>query len=227
MQKVMESTSSVEKRGRNDFHKYDYATEADVISAIRPHMVKNGLILVPHVDTVHNDPNGNTNIVVCYRLYHTSGEFLEFNIPASGNDRNSKGGVGDKGIYKALTGASKYAMLKVFCMATGDDPEVASEADKSAAKVVVQVPKVMHQLPSDDLDCDNLPPIPNVSAKEGNPEIILKTIEPCAAMAQTTKELNAWYTDNKTVMDKLKEIDKTSYETALKYLKNRKEVLNG
>ena len=224
MQKVMESTSSVEKRGRNDFHKYDYATEADVIAAIRPHMVKNGLILVPHVDTVQNDSNGNTNIVVSYRLYHTSGEFLEFNIPASGNDRNSKGGVGDKGIYKALTGASKYAMLKVFCMATGDDPEVASEADKSPPKLVE---KILYALPSVDSDCDNLPPIPNVSVKEGDPSIILKTIETCAAMAQTTKELNAWYVDNKTVMEKLKELDNVSYETALKYLKNRKEVLNG
>lgn len=220
----MESTSSVEKRGRNDFHKYDYATEADVIAAIRPHMVKNGLILVPHVDTVNNDSNGNTNIVVSYRLYHTSGEFLEFNIPASGNDRNSRGGVGDKGIYKALTGASKYAMLKVFCMATGDDPEVTSEADKSPPKAAE---KVLYSLPSVDSDCDNLPPIPNVSAKEGNPAIILKTIETCAAMAQTTKELNAWYVDNKAVMEKLKELDNASYETALKYLKNRKEILNG
>ena len=35
-------------------------------------------------------------------------------------------------MYKALTGASKYALLKTFLMETGEDPEAVSEHDKSA-----------------------------------------------------------------------------------------------
>ena len=120
MLRVMKATGMVAKSGRNDFHNYAYATEADVVATVRPHMVENGLVLIPHVDTVSQDQHGNTNIVVNYQLHHVSGDFIEFNIAASGNDRN-KSGVGDKGIYKALTGASKYAMLKLFCLATGDE----------------------------------------------------------------------------------------------------------
>jgi hypothetical protein len=42
--------------------------------------------------------------------------------------------VGDKGIYKAITGANKYALLKPFLLETGDDPEVGSDADRESNK---------------------------------------------------------------------------------------------
>ena len=38
-----------------------------------------------------------------------------------GGDRN-KNGVGDKGLYKALTGANKYMLFKLFQIETGNDP---------------------------------------------------------------------------------------------------------
>jgi len=41
--------------------------------------------------------------------------------------------AGDKGIYKAYTGAEKYALMKQFLVATGDDPEGDTGTDKRAA----------------------------------------------------------------------------------------------
>lgn len=199
----------VAKTGRNDFHGYDYATEADVVESVRPHMVENGLMLIPHVDNVSQDQHGNTNIIVNYRLYHVSGDFIEFNVAASGNDKN-RNGVGDKGIYKAMTGASKYALLKLFSLATGDDPEK-DENHKKAAKQ----------------EEDELPPLPKLDKNEKNWDTLLKSIKLCADMAGSKEELNDWYRDasNKAALDTLKNNNEALYNEAMAYLSARKKVL--
>lgn len=113
----------IQKKGRNEFQNYNYVTESDVVAQTREALLNNDLVLIPSVESVSHDEYGNTNIIVAYTLHHTtSGENLTFKMAGSGNDRNSKG-VGDKGIYKALTGCNKYALLKALQLATGDDPE--------------------------------------------------------------------------------------------------------
>lgn len=119
---VMKETGYVQKTGRNNFHGYNYVTEADVIGEVRPAMIKHGLILLPDVMHSDMDTHGNTNVMVRYRLFHISGECITFDMPGAGNDKN-KNGIGDKGVYKALTGSNKYAHLKAFNLSTGDDPE--------------------------------------------------------------------------------------------------------
>ena len=58
-------------------------------------------------------------------MAHTSGEIWPDKITAvgCGNDRARNGTVGDKGVYKAITGANKYLLFKLFQIETGDDPE--------------------------------------------------------------------------------------------------------
>ena len=129
---VMQEVGYVQKKGTNSFHKYNYAGEADLLQALRPAMLKNGLVLIPSSKITGSDDFGNTHVEVAYTLAHTDGSVWPHPITAagSGNDKNSKGGVGDKGTYKAITGANKYLLFKLFQIETGDDPEVASEADK-------------------------------------------------------------------------------------------------
>jgi len=113
----------VQKKGRNDLQGYNYVTESDVVSQTREALLNNDIVMIPSVESVSNDEYGNTNILVVYTVHHTaSGQSLTFKMAGAGNDRNSKG-VGDKGIYKALTGCNKYALLKALQLATGDDPE--------------------------------------------------------------------------------------------------------
>lgn len=211
----------VAKTGRNDFHGYDYATEADVVESVRPHMVENGLMLIPHVDAVNQDQHGNTNIIVNYRLYHVSGDFIEFNVAASGNDKN-RNGVGDKGIYKAMTGASKYALLKLFSLATGDDPE----KDENQKHMKNDKPQPSKAKEEDDFE-DSLPPIPALDKNEKSCETLLKTIKLCADMARSKDELNDWYREpnNKSVVDYLKDNNEALYNEAIEYLKKRKTEL--
>lgn len=130
---VMSKVTYVQKQGKNDFHGYKYASEADLLEKLRPAMVEEGLMLIPSIEDVSEiDQHGNTMVMVSYTLVHKSGEVWPHPIKAAGcgNDRN-KNGVGDKGLYKALTGANKYLLFKLFQIETGDDPE--NDAAQQAA----------------------------------------------------------------------------------------------
>ena len=136
MNAVMEEVDYVQKKGENDFHGYKYATEADVLDRLRPAMVKHGLILIPSVQQVSSvDQYGNTTVSIHYTLAHVSGAVWPHPVIAAGcgNDRN-KSGIGDKGLYKALTGANKYLLFKLFQIETGNDPEESTgDRDREAA----------------------------------------------------------------------------------------------
>jgi len=125
LHEVMSKVGYVQKKGTNDFHKYKYAGEGNLLEALRPAMVEAGLLLIPSASEREEiDSYGNTHVVVEYTLAHKDGEIWPEKIRAfgAGNDRN-KNGVGDKGLYKALTGANKYLLFKLFQIETGDDPE--------------------------------------------------------------------------------------------------------
>jgi len=135
---IMKDVSYVQKSSENKFHGYKYASEASLLESLRPAMIQHGLILIPSVANVGQiDPHGNTSITVEYTLAHVSGEIWPDKIIAvgCGNDRSKNGSVGDKGVYKALTGANKYLLFKLFQIETGDDPEK-DEGEKPAVAPV-------------------------------------------------------------------------------------------
>lgn len=123
---VMGEVERVEKRGRNDFHKYDYATEGDIAAAVRKGLSARSIIVVPRtidptLGTVERK-NGGGDTLVTLRVVFAfldgeTGQSLEVPVYGQGQDG------GDKAFYKALTGAVKYLLLKTFLMPTGDDPE--------------------------------------------------------------------------------------------------------
>lgn len=138
---VMEKCGYVQKKKENAFHRYKYAGEGDLLEALRPAMVEAGLLLIPScAHQTKIDEFGNVNVTMEYTLAHKDGDVWPEKIVAfgTGNDKNKQGGVGDKGTYKAITGANKYLLFKLFQIETGDDPEEASEADKSGGKVAPQ-----------------------------------------------------------------------------------------
>lgn len=135
---VMAKVGYVQKQGKNDFHKYKYAGEGHLLEVLRPAMVEAGLLLIPsHRSVTTPDEFGNTTVTVDYTLAHKDGDVWpeKISVVGCGNDKNSKGGVGDKGIYKAATGANKYLLFKLFQIETGDDPEKDSEHDKDGSPV--------------------------------------------------------------------------------------------
>lgn len=126
LNKVMTTAGYVQKNAKNEFHGYKYASEANLLETLRPALIENGLVLIPSVNNVSPiDVYGNTLVTVEYTLAHISGEIWPDKITAigCGNDMAKSGKVGDKGVYKAITGANKYLLFKLFQIETGDDPE--------------------------------------------------------------------------------------------------------
>lgn len=123
---VMQEVTHVQKTGRNGFHKYTYASDADLLAALQPAMSKAGLCLLPvlvtpttveHASDRKGKTQYRTDLVVTYRLQHVSGESIDLQAPGCGIDGE------DKGAYKAMTGALKYVLRHTFLVPTGDDPE--------------------------------------------------------------------------------------------------------
>lgn len=137
---VMNDMETITKNGRNDFHKYDYATEADYVHALRPLLKKHGLVVVPTLAGPTSYVDGITGIAMKFTIINVDkpDERVESIIPAQGQDK------GDKGVYKALTGAKKYFMALTFMVATGDDPEKDDKA-KPTLKAVSIADKVVSE----------------------------------------------------------------------------------
>ena len=115
----------VEKRGYNAFHKYHYVTEADLVAAVRQYLAAAGIVIIPNAHTEVRDGD-LTRVMIEYTV--TDGnEAFTFSMPGYGADR------GDKGLYKAVTGSMKYALMKLFKIETGDDPEGDTRVDERAA----------------------------------------------------------------------------------------------
>ena len=148
LNKVMQEVGYVQKQSKVQFGntKYNYASEAELLATLRPSMVAVGLVFVPSVHSIiPRGSDGNTYVEMKYMLGHISGAVWPYELKAWG----CGGDKGDKGLYKAITGANKYMLFKLFQIETGndpvfpagDDPEV---SEQSNADVVV--PKVKHDL---------------------------------------------------------------------------------
>jgi len=130
-QKILDVTAEikpVEKDGVNSFHKYNYVSDAQVISAVRGALVKHKLSVIPsQVSCKQKD--GLTRLEVNYNLIDTdSGESMVVTSYGQGMDK------GDKGVYKAATGAEKYFFMKTFLIPTQDDPEADVNTDQIASR---------------------------------------------------------------------------------------------
>ena len=123
-QKILQAQkaiSAVPKRGYNSFHKYHYATEADILS-IKEILNDNGLVVLPTTERQETGfkPDGKSwaSVTLRFRVIDAeSGETLDSEFTGYAEDSF------DKAIYKATTGANKYFYLKFFGIATEDDPE--------------------------------------------------------------------------------------------------------
>jgi hypothetical protein len=130
--RAMQKTGYVQKGGYNQAMSYSFVQEAGAIDAVRPHLLEEGLAIVPSATINRIDEWGNVFVDVDYNVIHVeTGDSFKFSMPGCGNDWKTKSSMaGDKGLPKAITSANKYALLKLFQMATGDDPEVPNEIDE-------------------------------------------------------------------------------------------------
>ena len=137
---VMKDCSHVAKNGTNDFHRYKYATAADVLEKVNASLTKHELASVVATNLLGSKEvttaKGNVEQLVTVEVSVTlidaeSGESLTLKGLGSGQDPS------DKAVAKAQTMAIKYCYLNSLAIATNDDPE----ADRHTDEVMQPKPK--------------------------------------------------------------------------------------
>jgi hypothetical protein len=131
--KILGEVGKVEKTGHNAFHKYDYVTENDLVYAVRDKLSAAGIFVFTSTESqtheIVTSADGKQSLLTTVTTLHTfvdgeSGETFAVKSQGQGSDN------GDKGGYKAITGAMKYFLYKCFMIPTGDDPEGDDKTDK-------------------------------------------------------------------------------------------------
>lgn len=119
----------VKATGRmRDAGNYEYLSETDLLNAVRPALIAEGLVVVPvawdeitHETYQTKAERGRTMNRVTARgfwdIIAPDGSSIRISAMGDGAD------VGDKGTNKVQTGALKYALRHTFLVATGDDPD--------------------------------------------------------------------------------------------------------
>lgn len=157
---AMKLCKYVMRNGINTFHKYKYATSADVLEKVNAAFTKQGIatIVVPEIikDEAVTTAKGTVEHLVTVKIEVTlvdkdSGETAIFRGFGSGQDAT------DKAVMKAQTAALKYAYMLSLAIATGDDPEADEKTDENMSA-----------------DKSDVPPRGKVEVKTDTPSLIPK-----------------------------------------------------
>lgn len=133
---VMGLMRNVPKEGFNKAQGYRFVREDDVARMASALLAERKVWIHQSVDSselidLYKTQSGMTmrmaTVVMSFRFIDgETGETTEHQtFVGTGAD------TGDKGIYKAMTGAEKYFLMKSFLISTGDDPEGDEKVDKA------------------------------------------------------------------------------------------------
>lgn len=115
---VMGDVDYIQKSDKKVNNQYRFVSHDQVNSVLHPMLVKHGIAVIPTVTTLTQEGN---RTAVCLNV-----SFVNVDNPPDKIDISAWGyGIdqSDKGPGKAVSYAYKYAMLKAFCLETGDDPD--------------------------------------------------------------------------------------------------------
>ena len=126
----------VQKEDKLVNEQYSFVSHDAVSAAIHPLLVKHGIVIVPRVARWTQDGNRTAvDMEVDFVNIDTPEDMIT--VPSFGFGIDQQ----DKAPGKAVSYAVKYAALKLFVLATGDDPErdlIDHVADKTKPKKAAQ-----------------------------------------------------------------------------------------
>lgn len=120
---VMKNIGPIIKDKTNEEKGFDYASIASIIIRAREALIEEKVIMIPLKLNQVVQRGNDVLIDMVYRFYDTEpnekGEcdYMDVNIPGEGCDKEGWA------VYKALSGAYKYAMTQTFAIPTIDDAE--------------------------------------------------------------------------------------------------------
>lgn len=178
LRKELAEQGILKRYGENNFDHYSYFSEAQYKALFTKLFSKNNLELkfneLEYTTFDSNGKNSNGRMPrLEFMLIDCETGFYETTvITGEGMDK------GDKGGYKAYTGALKYYLANTFMVATGDDPETESPSEtmnkktvkKATEKQIEMVTKLVNDIPA-MLKFYNIEKIEDLSMKQAS-EII-------------------------------------------------------
>jgi hypothetical protein len=126
---VLHELGPMAKSKRNPHFGYNYLGEGQLMAALRDKLASRGIFLFTSVESItphYADGEAKSGVHVAVTTLHT---FIEadtgqtFAVKGAGMGWDST----DKGVYKAITGATKYALMKCFLVTDEQDPEASAE----------------------------------------------------------------------------------------------------
>jgi hypothetical protein len=115
---VMEDVKYIQKGEKTVNGQYRFVSHDQVTSAIHDALVKHGIVALPTVSKYVQDGNRTmVDLNVKFVNAEKPDDFISTDFFGYGIDTS------DKGPGKAVSYAFKYAILKTFCLETGDDPD--------------------------------------------------------------------------------------------------------
>lgn len=121
--KVMEKIGPIIKDKTNEDKNFGYASIAMIIFKAREAMIEEKVIMYP-LEVKQITARGNDVLInMIYRFYDAEPDedgkcdYMDVNVPGEGCDKEGWA------VYKALSGAYKYAITQTFAIPTIDDAE--------------------------------------------------------------------------------------------------------
>lgn len=138
---IMSELDYIAKGDKTVNGQYRFVSHDQVTAKVHPLLVKYGVTVIPTVEEMIQDGNRTTvKLLISFVNAEVPSDTFTVRYVAHGIDGGgtSKDGrpipVGDKGPGKAISYAYKYALLKLFCLETGDDPDNDSKAEYEPPK---------------------------------------------------------------------------------------------
>lgn len=139
---IMAEAGTIKKLGFNEFDKYSYVKESDIAEKMQSLFVKHGVFVtnsvIEHSTVQVTNSKGNqqmlSQVVSLYTFINADNpsETHEVRAVGDGLDR------GDKAIYKALTGAHKYMLIRNFNLGSEEDSEKESPSLGAESQVTTR-----------------------------------------------------------------------------------------
>ena len=127
---VMKEVTYVQKESKKVNGQYTFVSHDAVTGRLHEPMAKHGIVMIPHISEIEQDGN-RTKVKMDVSFVNIDNPEDKIVITQYGYGIDTQ----DKGIGKAQSYAVKYALLKLFCLETGDDVEKDSiEYQPSKAK---------------------------------------------------------------------------------------------
>jgi len=155
---VMGDVDYIQKSAKTVNNQYRFVSHDQVAAVIHPQLVSHGIVVVPSTKSIAQEEfeviqkgerviQHRTQICLTTRFVNADNpqDFVETETWGYAIDSS------DKGPGKAVSYAYKYALLKMFCLETGEDPDqVAQPAETKVAPISAEQKREIERLIGQD-----------------------------------------------------------------------------